>query len=334
MNLATWFAATVFGIFALATLAAGHALQPGYLEVRQIDENLYAALWKVPVVGSAPMDIQAELPENCDTREAGQPVWDGAAYVARWTANCPGGLANGTLRIRGLENTSTDVLVRIDFADGESQSRRLTSTETSYEIPAQPGKFDVVKTYLMLGVEHILSGIDHLVFVLALVILVQGTRRLIATITAFTVAHSITLAGATLGWVHLPAPPIEAAIALSIVFVAAEIIHAHQGKPGITGRFPWIVAFTFGLLHGFGFAGALSEIGLPQSSIPLALLFFNVGVEIGQLLFVAVVLLALWFGGLLARNLQFQRPQWIWAIPPYLIGSLAFFWFIQRLTSF
>jgi len=330
----TWIFATFLGVLALTSMAFGHALQPGYLEVRQIDDDLYAALWKVPVVEGAPMDIQAELPGNCDIREAGQPVWDGAAYVARWTTNCPGGLANGVLSIRGLEKTSTDVLVRFDFADGESQSYRLTPTETSYEIPAQPGKFDVGKTYLLLGIEHILSGIDHLVFVLALMLLVRGARRLVATITAFTVAHSITLAGATLGLVNLPAPPVEAAIALSIVFVAAEIIHAQRGSPSITGRFPWIVAFTFGLLHGFGFAGALSEIGLPQSSIPLALLFFNVGVEIGQLLFVVAVLSALWVGKLLAGQIRLPQPDWIWAVPPYLIGSLACFWFLQRLATF
>lgn len=329
-----WILAIGFGVVAVTTMAFAHALQPGYLEVRQIDDDLYAALWKVPVVGGAPMDIQAELPGNCDTREAGQPVWDGTAYVARWTTPCPGGLANGMLSIRGLEKTSTDVLVRFDFADEVSQSYRLTPTETSYKIPAQPGKFDVVKTYLLLGIEHILSGIDHLVFVLALVILVRGARRLVATITAFTVAHSITLAGATLGLVNLPAAPVEAAIALSIVFVAAEIVHAKRGNPSVTGRYPWIVAFSFGLLHGFGFAGALSEIGLPQSSIPLALLFFNVGVEIGQLLFVVAVLSVLWLCRLLTSRIRIPQPDWVWAVPPYLIGSLACFWFIQRLATF
>ncbi len=186
----------------------------------------------------------------------------------------------------------------------------------------------------MLGVEHILSGIVHLLFVLALLLLVKGVRRIIVTVTAFTLAHSLTLAGATLGLVHMPGPPIEAVIALSIVFVASEIIHARQGKPGLTERYPWVVAFTFGLLHGFGFAGALSEIGLPQNSIPIALLFFNVGVEVGQLLFIASVFAMIALARQITRHTNVPRPAWAWALPPYAIGSLAVFWVIQRIAAF
>lgn len=191
-----------------------------------------------------------------------------------------------------------------------------------------------MRTYLLLGVEHILGGIDHLLFVLALLLLVKGIRRLVATVTAFTLAHSLTLAGATLGFVTMPGPPVEAAIALSIVFVAAEVIHSRQGKSGLTERFPWVVAFTFGLFHGFGFAGALTDIGLPQNSIPLALLFFNVGVEMGQLLFIAAVLGLIWLGRKLANRLCLPHPKWTWAVPPYVIGSLAVFWLIQRIAAF
>jgi len=277
------------GALGFSASSYGHALQPGYLELRLIDKDLYAVVWKIPATGGRPMAIAARLPEHCDPRTSGQPIWDGAAYVARWTANCPGGLEGGLVLVEGLDKTSTDVLVRFDFADGVSQAHRLTAGDPSFTVPTQPSSLEVVRTYLLLGVKHILGGIDHLMFVLALLLLVRGVRRVVVTVTAFTLAHSITLAGATLGFVHMPGPPIEAVIALSIVFVALEIIHSRRGKPGLTEQYPWIVAFTFGLLHGFGFAGALAQIGLPQSSIPIALLFFNVGVEIGQLLFIACV---------------------------------------------
>ncbi|MCP4308560.1 MAG: HupE/UreJ family protein, partial [bacterium] len=159
-------------------------------------------------------------------------------------------------------------------------------------------------------------------------------RRIVVTVTAFTIAHSFTLAGATLGFVNLPGPPVEAAIALSIAFVASEIVHSREGRPGLAERYPWVVAFTFGLLHGFGFAGALTEIGLPQNAIPLALLFFNLGVEAGQLLFIAVVLVAVWLARQVVRRTGVPQPRWAWAIPPYVIGSLSAFWVIQRLATF
>jgi hydrogenase/urease accessory protein HupE len=193
---------------------------------------------------------------------------------------------------------------------------------------------EVAATYLQLGVEHILGGIDHLLFILALLILVKGVGRLVATVTAFTFAHSLTLAAATLGFVYVPGPPVEAAIALSIVFVAAEIIHSRQGKMALTERFPWIVAFTFGLLHGFGFASALNEVGLPQSTIPVALLFFNVGVEVGQLIFIASVFALMALGRYLAQRLSVSQPTWSWRIPPYAIGTIAALWVIQRTVSF
>jgi hydrogenase/urease accessory protein HupE len=192
----------------------------------------------------------------------------------------------------------------------------------------------VVRTYTVLGIEHILTGFDHLLFVLALLILVNGKGRLITTVTAFTLAHSVTLALAILGFLHVPGPPVEALIALSIVFVAAEIVYARQDRPGLSQRYPWLVAFVFGLLHGLGFAGALAEVGLPPLSIPTALLFFNVGVEIGQLTFIAAVF------GLVAlirwttRSVEFPRLVWLWRVPPYLIGGIASYWVIERIASF
>ncbi len=314
--------------------AHGHALEPGYLEIRQIDESLYAVVWKKPAVGGTPMPIAVSLPVQCNPRTEGQLTWASGAYYARWTATCAGGLEGGKLQIEGLEQTSTDVLVRFDFADGVTGTHRLTPSDTSFVVPTQPDRLEVVRTYFGFGIEHILGGIDHLLFVLALLLLVKGVRRIVATVTAFTLAHSITLAGATLGWVHVPGPPIEATIALSIAFVAAEILHCRQGKPGLTERYPWIVAFTFGLLHGFGFASALKQVGLPQTEIPIALLFFNVGVEVGQLLFIAAVVAAFWLMRHSIRRIKIPQVPWASAIPAYVIGSLAMFWVVQRTVAF
>ena len=326
--------AVAIGAFGGAAPSHGHALQPGYLELRLIDEGLYAVVWKMPAAGGKPLPITAQLPERCAPRAPVQPIWDGTAFVSRWTATCEGGLEGGVILIAGLDRTSTDVLVRFDFADGASEAHRLTPGDPSFTVPRQPSSLEVVRTYFMLGGEHILFGIDHLLFVLALLLLVNGVRRLIATITAFTLAHSLTLAGATLGLVHMPGPPVEAIIALSIVFVASEILHSRHGRPGLTERYPWIVAFTFGLLHGFGFAGALADIGLPQQSIPIALLFFNVGVEAGQLLFIAAVLVLVALARRITRRVELPQPTWAWAALPYAIGSVAAFWVIQRIAAF
>jgi hydrogenase/urease accessory protein HupE len=318
----------------LISIAHGHALEPGYLELRQIDKSLYAVAWKKPALEGAPMAIAVQLPEQCDLRKEGQLSWDGAAFYSRWTTTCTGGLEGGEIQIEGLERTSTDVLVRFDLANGVTGTQRLTPTDTSFVVPIQPDRLEVVRTYFGFGVEHILGGVDHLLFVLTLLLLVTGVRRIIATVTAFTLAHSITLAGATLGWVHVPGPPIEAAIALSIAFVAAEIIRSRQGKPGLTKRYPWVIAFIFGLLHGFGFAGALQQVGLPQTEIPIALLFFNVGVEVGQLLFIAAVFASYWLMRQSTRGIKLSQLAWASALPAYVIGSLAMFWVAERTVAF
>ena len=324
----------IAGVLGFAPSSYGHALEPGYLQLRLLDKELYAMVWKTPANKSRPMNISAVLPESCESRTPPESIWDGAAYVARWTTRCTGGIEGGVIRIDGLDGTRTDVLVRFDFANGINESRRLTPGDSSFTVPTIPSRLEVVQTYLVLGIQHILSGIDHLMFVLALLLLVKGTGRLIVTVTAFTLAHSLTLAGATLGFVNLPGPPIEATIALSILFVAAEIMHSRQGRMGLTERYPWIVAFIFGLLHGFGFAGALAQIGLPQTSIPMALLFFNVGVEIGQLFFIACVFALLALARQIQRRIDLAPPSWARAVPPYVIGSLAAFWTFQRLAAF
>jgi len=322
------------GALGFAASADAHALQPGYLELRRIEGDLYQVLWKVPATGGRPMEISAELPEGCDPRVPQALAWNGAAYLAAWVASCSRGLEGGVITIVGLEQTATDVLVRLDFADGVDRAHRLTAGDPSFRVPARPSSVEVVRTYLLLGFEHILRGIDHLLFVLALLLLVKGARRLAATVTAFTVAHSLTLAGATLGFVHAPGPPIEAAIALSIVFLAAEILRSRRGQQGLAERRPWVVAFAFGLLHGFGFAGALIEVGLPQNSIPMALLFFNLGVEAGQLFFIACAFALLALAGQVTQRIDVALPSWGWAVPPYAIGCLAAFWVLQRIEAF
>jgi hydrogenase/urease accessory protein HupE len=318
-----------------ASPAFAHEVRPAYLELRQTGSETYDVLWKVPGQGeNMRLGLYVELPADCKNATEPRAAMINSAFTERWKVKRPGGLTGGTIHIAGLTSTMTDVLVRLERLDGTTQVTRLTPSAASFVVEAAPRATQVARTYLALGVEHILGGIDHLLFVLALLILVKGTRRLIATVTAFTLAHSLTLTGATLGFVHVPGRPIEAAIALSIVFVAAEIIHSRQGWTGLTERFPWIVAFIFGLLHGFGFASALNEVGLPQSAIPVALLFFNVGVEVGQLLFIASVFATIAVARRVNDRLRLPQPAWAWRISPYAIGSLAMFWVIQRIAAF
>src|SRR6202042_1485048 len=275
--------------------ARSNELRPGYLELRQTGPSTYSLLFKVPARGEdLRLAIYINLPEGTQDVATPRISFGDGAYVERRTIRRDGGLAGHAIAIEGLSATSTDVLVRIETLAGAIQTERLSPTRTAFVVQAAPGAAEVATTYLRLGIEHILFGFDHLLFVLALVILVRDWRRVAVTVTAFTIAHSITLAAATLGFVNVPGPPVEATIALSIMLVAVEILNARRGKPSFTVRLPWLVAFSFGLLHGFGFAGALAEVGLPQHAIPVALLFFNIGVEIGQLVFVAAVLALIW----------------------------------------
>ena len=252
------------------------------------------------------------------------------AYTERWTVKCAGGLTGGTIHIAGLTATTTDVLVRLERLDGPMQVTRLTPSAPSFVVEAAPHALDVARTYSVLGVEHILTGIDHLLFVLALIIITRGGWLLVKTVSAFTLSHSLTLTAATLGFVHVPPPPVEAVIALSIVFVAAEIVRTRRGIEGITARAPWMVAFAFGLIHGLGFAGGLSNAGLPAAHIPTALLFFSLGVEAGHFLFIGVVVSLI----ALVRRVRVPFPRWTELVPPYAIGTVAMFWLIQRITAF
>jgi hydrogenase/urease accessory protein HupE len=319
-------------VLALSASPAGaDVFRPAYLELREAGDGRYEVLWKVPAQGeSLRLAAEVRFPEGTVERSRSPSLFAGGAHVERWTIERPGGLVGQAVRIDGIVGGATDVLVRVERADGTSQVERLLPERPAFTVSAPAGLGEVARSYLVLGVEHILGGVDHLLFVLALLLIVRGGRRIVATVTAFTVAHSITLVAATLGWVRVPSAPVEAVIALSIVFVAAEVVHGLRGRPGLTARAPWVVAFSFGLLHGFGFAGALAEVGLPQKAIPLALLMFNVGVEVGQLLFVGAVLA---LRVLLAR-LPLRAPRWADYAPPYAIGALAMMWVLERIAAF
>ena len=252
------------------------------------------------------------------------------AYTEQWSINCAGGLSGSTVRIDGLSATLTDVLVRVERLDGSAQISRLASSSPSFIIEAAPHRLEVARTYLLLGIEHILTGVDHLLFVSGLLLLVTGLRRLLLTVSAFTLSHTVTLTLATLGFVHVPPAPVEAVIALSIFFVAYEILRKKKNPEGLAQRKPWLVAFSFGLLHGLGFAGGLSAAGLPVAHIPLALGFFSAGVEVGHFSFVAAAVLAV----AAARSWTAKLPDWCWRVPPYAIGGVASYWLIARLAAF
>jgi hydrogenase/urease accessory protein HupE len=313
----------------LPQIAYGHEVRPGYLELQQTASETWSVLWKVPAQGDMRLSIHPRFPEACALASEPIAFQANAAYIERTSIACKGGLAGHAIGVDGLSATMIDVLVRSVRADGSVQVARLSPSAPAFVFEATPRSFEIARAYTVLGVEHILGGIDHLLFVLGLMLLVRNKWLLVKTITAFTVAHSVTLAAATLGWMRVAQPPVEAVIALSILFLASELAKRHRGDAGLMERYPWIVAFIFGLLHGFGFAGALREVGLPESDIPLALFTFNVGVELGQLLFVGTVLVAL----AVLRRFLTRVPAWMHAMPAYAIGTMASCWWLQRMAT-
>ena len=319
-------------LLAASTLSSADVFRPAYLEITERADSHYDIFWKVPSLGGGTrLSAYVRLPESAQVTQDPRVVEVGGAWNERWQVRVPGGLVGQEVSIEGNAVGITDVIARVVRLDGSTQVERLPIDRPVFTVKPPAGHGEVAWSYLVLGIEHILGGIDHLLFVLALLLIVHGGRRIVATVTAFTVAHSITLVGATMGWIHVPGPPVEAIIALSIAFVAMEILHGLDGRPGLTARAPWIVAFSFGLLHGFGFAGALEEVGLPQTAIPTALLMFNVGVEVGQLIFVGafLALRLLW-----SRALRAPAAQWMTRTASYGIGTVAMYWVIERVLGF
>jgi len=309
--------------------------KPGYLQLTQLDHETYDVLWKIPAIDeSTTLKVKPQFPDGTEALTPVRSTFSRGITVQRWRIRVPEGLDGTAIVFSQLSETRIDVLARLVRLDGTVQLERILPVSPRFVAKPSPGSLEVIQTYTVLGIEHILTGFDHLLYVLGMLILVGGWRRIVVTMSAFTATHSLTLTAAALGWVHVPQPPVEACIALSILFVAREIVQAHRGRPGITARWPWVVSFTFGLMHGFGFAGALAEVGLPQSSIPIALLFFNVGVEIGQLMFVGAVLAVIAAGWRAAQRLRLSQTAWLSRIAPYAIGGLASLWLVERVTAF
>ncbi len=308
---------------------AAHELQPGFLEIREEAPEDYVVRFKVPTRGDLRLALYVQLPQDCVERAAPRAEFGGGGFIDHLSVFCPGGLAGRRVFIEGLPATYTDVIVRVELAGGTTQAARLTPDEPFFTVTATPGWLETARTYFLLGVEHILLGVDHLLFVLALLLLVRGGWMLLKTVTAFTLAHSFTLALAVFGWAAAPQQPVEAVIALSIVFTTAEVPREPRQGATLAVRLPWIIAFGFGLLHGFGFGGALQEIGLPQTDVPLAFLAFNLGIEAGQLLFVVVVLAFI----VALERLLAPRLHRLRNVIAYGIGSLAAAWFIHRVVA-
>jgi hydrogenase/urease accessory protein HupE len=312
---------------ALCADALAHESQPGLLELRQLGPERYEVIWRAPIYYGRPHPAELQLPPDWLT--VGEPTvrqLPDSALHRRVVDVGSGSIDGSVIRFPGLEATITDVFLRVSRLDGSEASLVVRPTRPYAELRGERPWYVASGEYLVLGFHHILMGIDHLLFVLGLLIIVQGRRMLIKTITAFTLAHSITLAAATLGYASVPGPPLNAAIALSILFLGPEIVRVWRGETSFTIRHPWVVAFAFGLLHGFGFANGLSTVGMPRAEIPLALLMFNIGVELGQLAFVILMLLA--YRSL--RVLEFRWPRWLDFAPGYAIGSLGAYWTIQR----
>jgi hypothetical protein len=315
----------------IPSFASADVFRPAYLELRELAGERYDVLLKVPSQGGdRRLALDVRFPRGTVEVEPRRGQFAADGHTERWRIERPGGLVGAPIEIVGRAAGVTDVLARVERVDGTSQVESLTPGRATFVVEPSLGLAQTAVTYLALGIEHILAGVDHLLFVLSMLLIVQGFKQIALTITAFTLAHSLTLAAATFGVLHVPGRPVEAAIALSIVFVAAEVVRGLRGTPGLTSRAPWLVAFAFGLLHGFGFAGALAEVGLPQNAIPVALFTFNVGVELGQLAFVAAVIAT---GALVAR-LPARAPRWSAWVPPYAIGSVAMFWVAERVAAF
>lgn len=318
--------ATAGFVLAWASAVGAHESRPGFLDLKETAPETYSLLWKKPTGGEVEIQIAPVVPGGCRLATADRQQVTPGAMIVRGTLTCAGGLAGKTIVIAGLEATITDVLVRVHHADGRLESHLLRPAMPSVTLGAVTSTAERAFGYAQLGIQHILLGVDHLLFVLGLLLIVSDRWTLVKTVTSFTLAHSITLAVATLGYASAPLPPLNAVIALSILFLGPEIVRTWRGQTSLTIRHPWVVAFAFGLLHGFGFASGLAAMGLPQVEIPLALLLFNLGVEFGQMSFVLLVIL-------LERSfrvLEVRWPRLVEQLPGYAVGTLGAYWTIQR----
>jgi len=305
-----------------------HELQPALLEiVQKEDSSAIIVTWKTSTIGMNLVQLQPMISGFDLDFNMASISYTGNTMIRRWILDGSGTSLDGQeIVIAGLSMVFTDVIVRIQTGNHPPEMIVLRADQDRMRIGGERRTGTAILEYLKLGMEHIMLGIDHLLFVLGLLLLSRTSWMLIKTITAFTIGHSISLALATLGVLHVPSQPLGAAIALSIVILAMELVRFERGKTSLTIRNPWVVSFGFGIIHGLGFAGGLTALGLPRSEIPLALLFFNIGVEIGQLLFILMVLMVVYS----LRKMEWRIPDWGHPVPAYIIGSLAMFWFIGR----
>jgi len=309
--------------------SAGHESQPGTIDIVELGPARYKITWRAPIYYGKPHPAQLILPDGWKTVSQPTQIRRQNDILFERTVSTGGKSIDGqVIRLAGLESTITNVFVKIKRADGSQVTTLLSPTQPSTVLRGDRTWYVNAREYLILGFHHILRGVDHLLFVLGLMLIVSSGTMLFKTITSFTVAHSITLGIATLGYAHAPLPPLNAAIALSILFLGPEIVRVRKGQTSLTIRFPWVIAFGFGLLHGFGFATGLSTAGMPKGELPWALFSFNVGVELGQLLFVFFALSLVWA----FRVLHVRWPRWVLWLPAYTVGSLGAYWTIQRTT--
>jgi hydrogenase/urease accessory protein HupE len=308
---------------------AAHPLAPALLEMVERTPGLAKVRWKTPLAAVPGAAMRPLLPAHCSDVGSQEERADGTALVRDWEIACSGPLSGSSVAVAGIGASRADVVLRVALADNRTFNTVLSAAQPAFIIPVRDQPFAISWSYFALGFEHILIGLDHLLFILALMLLVGSWRQLVATVTAFTVGHSVTLSLAALGFVRVPQDPVEVLIALSILIMAVELTRGRDAAPTLMRRFPWAVAFSFGLLHGLGFAGALAEVGLPAADIPLALLSFNLGIEVGQLAFCAVALML--YREL--RHLQLPSPVRAPRLVAYTIGSLAAFWLFERATA-
>jgi hydrogenase/urease accessory protein HupE len=314
----------LFYTFLCSMSAVAHEVRPAYLAIDALAADHFQVTWKQPILGDRRLRLDPILPESCDIVSEALPEHTSGALILRWEVACD--LSSGQIHIEGLSRTLTDVMVRIADLDGRVTTLVLKPDSPSLTLddPAPP-----IAVYLTLGMEHLLFGIDHILFVVGLVLFIANRWMLLKTITAFTAAHSITLALSVLEVVKLPQQPVEAIIALSILFLARELMLPPTERSALMLIRPWLMAFTFGLLHGFGFAGALADIGLPREALGWSLLLFNLGIEAGQLLIITVMLAIAWF---IKRSNLLQAPGWQFTFT-FVMGSVAAYWTIDRITA-
>lgn len=311
-------------LLTLAGTARAHEVRPAFLEIVETAPAAFAVTWKQPTLADRRLAIDVVMPQGCQPTGPVIPEFTGSALIERWTVSCP--LRTGVIAIDGLAGTMTDALIRIRYLDGDGISQILRPADPRLDLTSTS---PAVAGYFLLGVEHLLLGLDHILFVIGLVLFIRVPVTLVKTVTAFTVAHSITLALSVLGLVQLAPGPVEAVIALSILFLARELMVPMQARSRLTLSAPWIMAFAFGLLHGFGFAGALADIGLPKDQLALALLLFNLGIEAGQLMIIGVLLIVLWLAGRIAAT-RLPTLERGFAVA---MGCAAGYWTVNRIAA-